>query len=433
MTSRLACVDVPALPLQLLLRHHPDWHGLPVAVVDADKPQGLIGWVNGKARDAGVLPGMRYGAALALARDLRAAPVGAAAIAAGVEELTVQLRLWSPGVEPCADEPGVFWVDASGLQVVFPSLDAWADDIRAALALLPYRAAVVVGFSRFGSYALAKALHGRRATVLADHAREDALVQRVPLSLIGLPTKTRDALQQLGVRHVGDFRRLPAAGILRRFGPEAHRLHRFASGDLYQPLQPSLPTEPIRLELALDYREEDLTRLAFVIKQLVDQLLARLAQQGEALHELIVTLGLDDGTSRETAIRPAEPTLVSPPLIELVRLRMEALKLTQPVISVTVLAHGLPATQEQLQLFAEAPRRDRAAANRAFARLRATFGDDCVVRAVPQDRHLPEASFGWEPLAKLPAAQPRTVAQGPLIRRILAKPVLLPPNPRHDP
>ena len=32
----LACLDVPALPLQLLLRQHPDWAAHPTAVVDRD-------------------------------------------------------------------------------------------------------------------------------------------------------------------------------------------------------------------------------------------------------------------------------------------------------------------------------------------------------------------------------------------------------------
>ena len=69
--DRLACVDVRALPLQLLLRRHPDWAAHPVAVVAEDKPQGLILWVNEKAHRAGLLPGFRYAAGLSLASDLR--------------------------------------------------------------------------------------------------------------------------------------------------------------------------------------------------------------------------------------------------------------------------------------------------------------------------------------------------------------------------
>jgi protein ImuB len=70
--GRLACVDLPAFPLQLLLRRHPDWAGYPAAVVAEDKPQGLVLWVNEKAREFGVLPGLRYAAAFSLAATFRA-------------------------------------------------------------------------------------------------------------------------------------------------------------------------------------------------------------------------------------------------------------------------------------------------------------------------------------------------------------------------
>jgi hypothetical protein len=33
----MACVDLPAFPLQILLKRHPEWRGLPAAVVDEDR------------------------------------------------------------------------------------------------------------------------------------------------------------------------------------------------------------------------------------------------------------------------------------------------------------------------------------------------------------------------------------------------------------
>jgi protein ImuB len=420
--DRLACVDVPALPLQLLLVRHPDWRELPVAVVDADKPQGLILSVNERARQAGILPGLRYGTALSRCRELRAAPVPASWITTGIGELVERLRRWTPHVEPCADEPGVAWLDAGGLQALYPTLDGWARDLRADLQATGLTAAVVVGWGRFGAYAVAKALGGRKALVLASASDEAALVRRVPLHRVGLPPPVRDALQQLGIRRVGEFLALPAAGILRRFGPEAHRLHRFASGALYLPLQPLLPVEPLYAALDLEYRETDFTRLCFVIKQLLDGLLERLAERGEALAELLVHLDLDDRSSREDALRPAEPTLASVQIVDLVRLRLEALSLTQPVVGLGLTAKGVPATVEQLRLFAEAPKRDLAAAARAFARIRASYGEEAVVVARLQDRHLPEGRTEWTPVATLPPAQPGPVRQGPLVRRLLAKP-----------
>jgi protein ImuB len=431
--DRLACVDVPALPLQLLLSRYPDWRELPVAVVDADKPQGLILWVNERARQAGILPGLRYGTALSRCRELRASPVPEAWIATGIADLVERLRNWSPHVEPCADEPGVAWLDAGGLHKIHPSLTVWADELRADLRAMGLTAAVVVGYRRFGVYAVAKALGGRKALVLDEVSAEEALVRRVPLHRVGLPPSVRDSLAQLGIRKVGEFLGLPADGILRRFGPEAHRLHRFASGALYLPLQPSLPVEPLMVSVDLEYRETDFTRLSFVIKQVLDGLLDRLAQQGEALAELLVHLELDDRSTQQDRLKPAEPTLASVQLVDLVRLRLESLALTQPVVGLSLTATGVPATVEQLRLFAERPKRDLAAASRAFARIRAGFGEAAVAVARIQDRHLPEARIEWAPIVRLEAAQPLPHRQGPLVRRLLAKPEPLPVVPRQGP
>src|SRR5690606_25078095 len=81
----LACIDLPAFPLQLLLQRHPDWADKPAVVVDLDKPQGIILWSNEHARSFRILPGMRYAAGLSLTKELRAGVVEETAIRAGVE------------------------------------------------------------------------------------------------------------------------------------------------------------------------------------------------------------------------------------------------------------------------------------------------------------------------------------------------------------
>jgi len=73
--DRLACVDAAALPLQILLQDHPEWVQLPVAVVEDDRPQAAVLFLNERARKSGVRPGHKYAAALALAPDLQAAVV----------------------------------------------------------------------------------------------------------------------------------------------------------------------------------------------------------------------------------------------------------------------------------------------------------------------------------------------------------------------
>ena len=97
-----ACVNLPALPLQILFRQHPDWRSEPAVVVDHDQPQGLIQWSNERARSYRILPGMRYAAGLALARELRASVITDREIAREVVRLTRRLEHFSPLIEPSA-------------------------------------------------------------------------------------------------------------------------------------------------------------------------------------------------------------------------------------------------------------------------------------------------------------------------------------------
>ena len=426
--DRLACANLPAFPLQLLLQRYPEWAAHPAAVVAEDTPQAAILWVNERARRAGVLAGLRYAAGLSLTADLRAGAVPPAEIADEVTALTERFRRFTPDVEPSIEEPGVFWLNAAGLHRLYPSLEAWARAVLADLRSAGFRAAVVVGFTRFGSYAVAKVRQG--VMVFDEPSRELAAALQVPLDRLDLDPDFRDTLGKLGVRTVGALLSLPGGGLLERFGPGAHRLHRLAAGDLWAPLQPSPAEAPIRQALALDEPETDLTRLLFLEKQLLHPLLAGLVVRGEALAELNLRLLLDRTGWRDERIRPAAPTLDVVQLLDLIRLRLGAQTLPAGVIEIEMTARGLPATREQLRFFVERPRRDLEAANRALARLRAEFGDEAVVRARLRDGHLPEASFAWEPLAEVALPRPGKGGLRSLVRRIFAKPVALPSRPR---
>lgn len=421
--DRLACVNLPAYPLQLLLRRHPQWAAHPAAVVAEDTPLGRILWVNERARRAGALPGLTYAGGLSLAPELRAGVVLDAEIEKGLAALTKRLARFTPDVEPSSEDPGVFWLDATGLGLLYPSLEEWAGAVRSDLRGSGFSSTVVVGFTRFGSYAVAKSRQG--VVVFRDPAHERDAARRVPLDRLDLDPEFRDTLEKLGVTSVEQLLSLPAGGLFERFGPEAHRLYRLASNDLWAPLQPQRDQEPVRQALALDDPESDATRLLFLVKRLLHPLLVALVARGEALAELSVCLLLDGRERREEGVRPAAPTLDAAQLLDLVRLRLEALKLPAGVVEIELTAQGIPANREQLRVFAQQPRRDLAAASRALARIRAEFGEGTVVRARLADGHLPEASFVWEPLAEVVPPKPSKPSLRPLVRRIFAKPVLL--------
>ena len=437
--ERLACVDLPALPLQLLLRRQPEFSAGPAAVVDRDHPQGRILWVNEEGRQGRVLPGQRYAAALGICPGLAAAEVSPEEIAAGVDEVARLLDNFSPAVEPAHHEPGVFWIDAGGLVRLHPSLLEWAERLHTALVAEDLQGSVVCGFGRFGTYALARASRGG-AHLVVDEEEERRLVGRVPLARLDIAPKLRDALLRLGVRNVDEFLRLPAEGVATRFGKKAEALHRTASGELIRPLAARPPTEPPVRRIHFEMPETKTDRLLYAIEEAVPPLLAEIAARREALVSLHLRLSMEDGPPRLMEARPAAPTLDAAQALELLRLRLEAMVmhrgLGRGVEEAILTARGVYARPEQLRLFRENPRRDLKAAARALARVRAQFGPHSVVLARLAGGHLPEASFALTPVEKVHFPDPRMrAADGPLslIRRILTRPAILPPRPRHEP
>ena len=434
--DRMACVELPAFPLQILLKRHLDWADRPVAVVDRDKPQGVILWVNEQARAARIRTGMRYSAGLSLAHTLHAGEVSPADVERGVAAIATRLHRFSPEVEPCRGEPGVFWLNASGL-FHSPSV---ASPVGAGGSPPRSRRAAFGPQSRSASRGSAPMpsprplTSGESVVVIRDLAGERVLAGRVRLSRLGIDPALRDNLHKLGVHTVRAFLQLPAGG-----SPSPFRSGRRNAcigsplGDLWAPLRPLCHPEPLVARHDLDDPEIDAVRLLFHIKRLLDRLLAIVAARHEALAELTLHLQLDRAGAHTERIRPAAPTLDVVQLMNLVRLRLESLALGAGVIELHVTGRAVATTAVQQGLFVERPRRDRTAAERALARVRAEFGDEAVVRALLSEAHLPEARFAWELVETVPFPEPREVACRPMVRRIHAYPVALPPVSRPEP
>ena len=142
---------------------------------------------------------------------------------------------------------------------------------------------------------------------------------------------------------------------------------------------------------------------------------------------------LGDGSERHEEVAPATPTLDANQILLLLRLRMETISLSAPVLELKMRAMGVAASHRQPVLFHDAPHQDVEAAHNAFAKIRAQLGNDVVVYARLHEGHLPEACYGWEPLDRLPLPRPAGMPTRPLVRRIYTPPIELPPRDRHEP
>ncbi|MBI5432097.1 MAG: DNA polymerase Y family protein [Planctomycetes bacterium] len=430
--DRLACVDVRALPLQLLLREEPRWRELPVAVVERDAPGGRVLWLNERARVKGILPGHTHAAALALADELVARPVAPHEIARGTALLCECLDGFSPRVEASADEPGLFWVDVGGLELFHPTLEAWASRVRAALLVLGFESTIAVGFRRQATYAAARAMVHARTWVCPTPEEELRWLARVPLARLDLEPATRDELAKLGVHTLGELARLPSGGLFARYGEAAARWQRVAVGALAGEFAPTELARPERVHTAFEHPLTSVDAVVFAFEELARPVLSDFAARGRAVRSIALRLVLEGAAPKELALAAATPTLDLAEFRRLLVLLLERVALARGVERLELEFADAEARPEELSLFVERPKRDLAAAGRAIAAVRAAFGPDSVVCARLVERHLPEASFEWTPLERAFAPRPRPVTEARLVRRVFAAPLALPPRERHE-
>jgi protein ImuB len=381
----VGCLWVPDLAVQAEIRADPELRAVAVVIAQGEGSRARLVSVSPLARAQGVLVGNSLSDALALAPGL--------AVRWLSPERTEQARRAvvdaAYGVSPKVEEamPGMVWVDASGLTAL------WGSERQVASALVA--AAHRLGFDARASIARGKSLarlaaeQGEGISVVSD-AETRAFLSSVPLQSLGAPAHLLRTFVRWGVHTAGELAALPIDGVGTRLGEEAVALHRLASGDDREPLLP-LPA-PARFEEGnhLDYALDAVEGLLFVLRPVLERLLARLDCYGLAFGRLALHLELDPVGEAVVPLGLAAPTREIPSLIALARLELERHPPQAAVRGVTVVAEGSAVRRQQLGLWdlpGVAPMKVMA----AVAQVAAIVGPDRVGQAQLVCSHEPEA------------------------------------------
>jgi protein ImuB len=358
---------------------------------------------------------------------VRILPWDEVAIADEVRRVTAALLFASPQVTPVAGAPGTWWVGAGGFEALggeaglaHTLLDIarlWHPGARVAIADSCVAA-------RAATWDIRREVRGKveppRATVVmhhgqtADHPTAATIVPyrgcavylaRVPLGLIPMDDDIRETLIALGIRTAGPLAALTAEDVERRWGAPGLVAWRLASGDdARRPVLARLEAaRAVSAELSPSVTVTE--PILFLVRAALDRLVRELIADGRAAAVVAITLTLDDargaipGAGRAHTItrevRLSRPLARVAPLLERCRALLEQWELTAPVCVVGVaVPASAPLTGEQGELLDPAWR-DPAAADAAFARLRAELGPDAIVRPVVRDEHRPEHAGGW--------------------------------------
>lgn len=145
------------------------------------------------------------------------------------------------------------------------------------------------------------AARGLKATTVIAAGTEVAILALLPLYLLGASAEIGMLLDQWGIRTFGAFAALPSTGIAARLGEQGIALQRLARGEGNRQLQVIKDARVFEEEIELDSPVELLESLLFVLAQMLNSVLTKLAPL--ATNEVRVRLVLERGPEHPVTVR----------------------------------------------------------------------------------------------------------------------------------
>jgi len=383
---RIACVFVPQLALQAVLRRTPEARGGPVAVLEAGtnkaKRVARVTEISPEARRAGVRAGMTGAQAAAVSAGLRLLTVTAADREAASAALADVGYAFAAAIER-GDADRIFF-DSEDLARLYPAGEtAIAQAVQAVAARVGLGVRVAIAASK-GVARLATRAHELALIPTAAGPARAALAS-IPVELLaeGEPDLAA-AFRRWGLRAAGDVAALPIDAVGLRLGLAGARAGRLARGIDDEPFVPRLPDDALEEAIELDYPVAELEPFSFVLRGLIDRALTRLRERSLACAGLTVRLELDPRGVDVRAVPIAAPTGDAATLLQLARLDLARRPPAAPIVGVRLLALPARVRATQLDILRPAgPAPDRLAAT--IARLAALVGPDNVGAPTVED------------------------------------------------
>jgi protein ImuB len=381
---RIACLLVPDLPVAAACRADPDLAGLPLALSDGGGTHAPVVAASAKARERGVKPGRQTVAqARAIAHDLVVRPRDVAVERSAVRALIDVAASLASRIE--ATDDGAVFLDASGTGHLVASEAGLATALVARAARVGLTARAGVGASM--TVARLAALRGE---VVAP-GTELGFLAPLPLACLVPDPALATTLAHWGVHHLGDIARLPEAEVATRLGPAGAALVRAARGEDERPLAPQPVRGAVEEAISLEWALDTMEPLLFVLRGLLDRIIARVGLEGIGVARLRLGLGLEDRSRDERTVPLAAATRDAKTLLACLRIELEARPPRAAVARITLAAEPAVVRAAQLGLFhPPGPAPEQLATT--IARLAALCGADRVGAPAVVDSHRPGAA-----------------------------------------
>lgn len=376
-------LHLPQLPLEALLRGRApsEARGEPWAVTQ-DR---VVLACDAAARTLGVRPGMALSAAWALAPGLHARPRDAGLEREALEAIAGWLCRFTPSVS--LEPPQGVLAELRGSLRLFGGIGALAAQLRPGLGEMGFTARLAAAPTARGAWWLAR---GASEALIEERAQLGRALAALPVEALGCEPDALALLADIGVARIGELMRLPRDGVARRFGqglldaldqalgntPEARACYR-------------LPERfAARLELPAPVTQAE--SVLFGARRLLVQLEGFLAARHAGVRHFALRLGRRGGRNGVIGIGLAAPARKAEHFTRLLRERLCAVALTEPVESIALEAAAfVPLPGAAADLFRDAHTASEEWA-RLIERLEARLGGGTVHGLAVHPDHRPE-------------------------------------------
>lgn len=378
----------PSLAVDVFSRGRAD--SSPLTVIEGQGHNRRVAQCNAGAYNAGVRPGMKLGAALALASGLTLCERNEQQ----EQQALQQLAAWGLGYTShvSLNFSNCVLLEVGGSRKLFGDAAVLRQRIMQELSALGYTAQLAAAPTPLGAYWLSR--DGKHLTEgLATQAEFDEALASLPLDGLDLAAAILDGLNKLGIRRLGECFQLPRDGLRRRFGNELLVRLDQARGLHPDPQPMFFPPPTFNAELIMPAEVYEHEALFFGINRLILDLCGFLAArelgvqhfQIELSHPRlapsVLPIGLVNATRRgehlSLVARERLQQLALPAAVEKIRLRSDEL---------------MPLAARNASLFDQSPA-SAMTAEEFIERLRSRLGDAAVQGICQVAEHRPE--YAW--------------------------------------
>jgi protein ImuB len=402
----------PQLPLDLAFRRWPEAlqenlrATVPLVVVQSRK----VGWTSPCAEAAGIMLGMSESSACTRSADVMLVPRDTDAEGRAMTEAALWALHFTPEV---AILPSGLLLNVAASLRLFGGVQTIVTRVRDGLHELGLTASIAAAPTATAAWWLAQGSDG----IIAGHDRYCEIVDSLPATLIESIAPYAETLKAIGCKTIGQFRRLPRNGIVKRFGKAALiELDRcFGSEpELFNWYQaPERFCQRIELGARVETTELLLHSARRLLMQMTGFLAARFSavtQFSLLLHHETVRLGKSPTTRID--VRLGTPSRDLEHLTLLMKEHLAKVVLESSVIEMTLSADELEQrAAPNTELFPTVASQSELL-GRLIERLTSRLGPDAVTRIAVSPDHRPEKCTVHVPPIAVRGTRPGVAVSG---------------------